>query len=117
MDMEPNISRNICPVYSKAYVHNGHFARHRKNRHLEAVLEILEKRSKEIRMWSGHAGLNMYEIDIDDILPAGTLILIDRIEYHPDGPQPTDDSVDANTLRRSRFSNPYTPFLDEHELE
>ena len=59
----------------------------------------------------------MDERDIDDILPAGTPMLIDKIKYHTDGSQPINNNVDMDMLRRSRYPNPYTPFLGEHELE
>ena len=75
----------------KAYIHNGNYIKHMKTKHPE----------KAARPGFEHVRLNIDmevdemeadEIDIDDLLPAGTPILIDKIEYHPDGPKPVDDS-------------------------
>ena len=55
--------------------------------------------------------------NIEDILPAGTLIHIDKLEYHTYRLQRIDDNLDMDMFRRSRYPNSYTPFLDEHELE
>lgn len=58
------------------------------------------------------------EADIDDLPPVGTPILIDKIEYHKDGPQPMDDDTDMEAGHtQTGYPNPYTPFLDEHEFE
>ena len=40
-----------------------------------------------------------------------------KIVYHTYGQQPVEDNVDINAYNRSRYPNPYTPFLCEHELE
>ena len=69
-----------------------------------------------------HAGLNIGmeadESDIDNLPPAGNLILLNMIEYHTDGPQPVDDNVNREGgYRRSRYPNLYAPFLDEDEFE
>lgn len=62
--------------------------------------------------------MDIDDTDNDDLPPAGTPILVTTIEYHTDGPQPVDDNVVmVEGCRRSRYPNPYTPFLDEHEFE
>ena len=38
--------------------------------------------------------MKMDESDIDDLPPAGNLILVNTIEYHTGGSQPVDDNVD-----------------------
>lgn len=38
-------------------------------------------------------------MDIDNILLAGTPMLIDKIEYHMNGPQPLEDNMDTNYYR------------------
>ena len=115
------LPKTICPICKKTYVHNGHFLRHIKAKHPGEVSEILEKQSEEAEDDPDHIRLNnsleVEEMDIDDILPAGTPILIDKVEYYTDRPQPVDDNVDMDIYRQRRYPNPYTPFLDEHELE
>ena len=59
----------------------------------------------------------MDRMDIDNILPASTSILIDKIEYHTNGPQPVEDNVDINGYSRSKYPNPYTPLLDKYKLK
>ena len=39
-------------------------------------------------------------MDIDDGLPVGTLILVDKIESHEDGPQPMHSNVDIQVGRK-----------------
>ena len=56
-------------------------------------------------------------MDIDNILPASTSILVNNIEYHTNEPQPVEDNVDINAYSRSKYPNPHTPFLDEHEFK
>jgi hypothetical protein len=105
----------------KAYIHNGNYVKHIKTKHPEEASEMLETRPG-----FDHVRLNIDmevdemevdEMDMDYLLPAGTPILIDKIEYHPDGPQPVDDVDVVGGQRRSGYPNPYTPFLDEHEFE
>ena len=81
--MEPHsLPRTICLVCRKVYVYSRYFARHIKNKHQEAVSDILEKQSEETRIGSDHVRFNismgvdeMDETngrDIEDILTAGT---------------------------------------------
>ena len=48
----------------------------------------------------------MDNMDIDDILLAGTPILRDKIEYHTNGPQPVEDNVDINAYSRYKYPKP-----------
>ena len=95
--------KTICPICKKTYVHNGHFLKHIKAKHIGEVSEILEKQSKDAEDDPDHIRLNnslkVEEMDIDDILPAGIPILIDKVEYHTDGPQPVDDNIDMDIYR------------------
>ena len=61
--------------------------------------------------------MDIDEMDIDDLPPVGAPILVDKIEYHKDGPQSVDNEDMVASHRRTSFQNPYTPFLDEHEFE
>ena len=40
-----------------------------------------------------------------------------KIVYHTYGQQPVEDNVDINAYSRSKYPNPHTPFLDEHEFK
>ena len=58
------------------------------------------------------------ETDIDDGPPVGTLILVDKIKSHENGPQPMHNNVDIEVGRRwLSCRNPYTPFLDVDKFE
>ena len=129
-----SLPKIICRICGKAYVHNGRYVKHIQTKHRKEALGILEEQSPsgETRAGFDHAGLNIDvevddvevddmevdESDIDDLPPAGNPILVNTIEYHTDGPQPVDDNVDIEGgYRRSRYPNPYAPFLDEDEFE
>ena len=57
-------------------------------------------------------------MDIDDGPPVGTLILVDKIESHKDGPQPMHSNVDIEVGRkRPSYRNQYTLFLEVDEFE
>ena len=66
----------------------------------------------------GTDDLNIDNLDMEDLPPVGTPMLVDETEYHEDGPQPMDNDVDKESIRRQpSYQNPYIPFLDELEFE
>ena len=118
------LPKTVYLVFWNTYVHNGHFTKHIKAKHTGELLDILQNKSKEAGEWPDQVKLNncmevdeIYEMDIDDKLLASTPIPIDKREYHTNGLQPIEDNVDINASSQCKYSNPFTPFLDEHELE
>ena len=92
------LSKTVCPVCWKTHVHNGHYLRHIKDKHPGELSEIPENQSKEAGEGPNQVRLNncievdrMDRMDLDDILPTGTPILIDKVEYPP----ATDLHLDA----------------------
>ena len=78
------------------------------------LIDAEEKNADEGENDNGEEG----ETDIDDGPPVGTPILVDKIEFHEDGPQPMHSNVDIEVgRRRPSCRNPYTPFLDPDEFE
>ena len=124
-NIEPSsLPKRIYRVCRKAYVHNRNYVKHIETKYPNEASEMLEEQhlSGEMTGSFDHAGLNIGmeadESDIDNLPPAGNRILVNMIEYHTDGPQPVDDYVDREGVyRRSRYPNPYAPFLDEDEFE
>ena len=58
----------------------------------------------------------MHTDDHDDLPPAATLMSVDTIKYHLNGPQP--DNVDTvDMCGRPENLNPYTPFLYEDDFD
>ena len=120
-NIEPcSLPKIICRVCRKAYVHNRNYVKHIETKHPNEASEILEEQqlSGETTGSFDHTRLNIGmeadESDIDNLPPASNPILVNMIEYHTDGPHPVDDNVDTEGgYRRSRYPNPYSPFLDE----
>ena len=56
--------------------------------------------------------------NIGDLPPANNPILVNIIKCHTDDLQPVDDNVNREEgYKRSRYRNPYTPFMDKDEFE
>ena len=71
----------------------------------------------EVQASEDEMDMSIGDQDIVDLPPVGTPILVDKTEYHEDGPQPMDHDYAEPRRGRLSYQNPYTPFLNVDEFE